>query len=63
MLERVWSKGNPPTLLVEMQIDTATMDQFLLWEIQTRLRGSYILEEHRIGHTEATRKILGTLLS
>jgi len=26
MLERVWRKGNPLTLLVEMQIDTATME-------------------------------------
>ena len=25
MLERAWRKGDPPTLLVEMQIDTATM--------------------------------------
>ena len=26
MLERVWSKGNPPTLSVGMQIDTSTME-------------------------------------
>ena len=26
MLERVWRKGNPLALLVEMQIDTATME-------------------------------------
>ena len=26
MLERVWRKGNPPTLLVGMKIDTATME-------------------------------------
>ena len=25
MLERVWRKGNPPTLLVGMQTSTATM--------------------------------------
>ena len=25
MLERVWRKGNPLALFVEMQIDTATM--------------------------------------
>ena len=25
MLERAWRKGDPPTLLVETQIDTATM--------------------------------------
>ena len=26
MLERVWRKGNPPTLLVEMQVQAATME-------------------------------------
>ena len=26
MMERVWRKGNPPTLLVGMQIGTATME-------------------------------------
>ena len=26
MLERVWTKGNPPTLLVGMQTSTATME-------------------------------------
>ena len=26
MLERVWRKGNPPTLLVGMQTSTATME-------------------------------------
>ena len=26
MLERVWGKGNPPTMLVGMQIGTATME-------------------------------------
>ena len=26
MLERVWRKGNPPTLLVGMQIGAATME-------------------------------------
>ena len=26
MLERVWSKGNPPTLLVGMKIGVATME-------------------------------------
>ena len=26
MLERVWRKGNPPTLLVGIQIGTATME-------------------------------------
>ena len=26
MLERVWRKGNPPTLLVEMYIGSATME-------------------------------------
>ena len=26
MLERVWGKGNPPTLLVGMWIDTAIME-------------------------------------
>ena len=26
MLEKVWRKGNPPALLVGIQIDTATME-------------------------------------
>ena len=26
MLERMWSRGNPPTLLVEMYMGTATME-------------------------------------
>ena len=26
VLERVWRKGNPPTVLVGMQISTATME-------------------------------------
>ena len=26
MLQRVWRKGNPPTLLMGMQTDTATME-------------------------------------
>jgi len=26
MLESVWRKGNPPTLLVEMQVHAATME-------------------------------------
>ena len=27
MLERVWRKGNPPTLLVGMQVNVATMER------------------------------------
>ena len=26
MLERVWRKGNPPTVLVEIKISAATME-------------------------------------
>ena len=26
MLERVWRKGNPPTLLMGMEIDAATLE-------------------------------------
>ena len=30
MLERVWRKGNPPTLLVEMYVGAATMENSML---------------------------------
>ena len=36
MLERVWRKGNPPALLVEMQIDTATMENSMEISLKTR---------------------------
>ena len=29
MLERVWKKGNPLTLLVVIEIDTATMEDII----------------------------------
>ena len=29
MLERVWKKGNPPTLLVGMQIDATPMENII----------------------------------
>ena len=29
MLERVWNKGNPPTLLVGMKVGVATVLRFL----------------------------------
>ena len=29
MLKRIWKKGNPPTLLARIQIDIATMENFM----------------------------------
>ena len=39
MLERVWRKGNPPTLLVGMQTSTATMENIveIVWRFLKKL--------------------------
>ena len=42
MLERVWRKGNPPALLVEVQIDTATRENSM--EISLKTRNKTIVE-------------------
>ena len=36
MLERVWRKGNPPALLVEMQIGTATRENSMEISLKTQ---------------------------
>ena len=36
MLERVWRKGNPPAVLVGMQIDTATIEDSMEIPLKTR---------------------------
>ena len=38
MLERVWRKGNPPTLLVGMQIGVATMENNMVVPQKTKNR-------------------------
>ena len=36
MLERMWRKGNPPALLVGMQIETAIMENSMEIRLKTR---------------------------
>ena len=36
MLVRIWRKGNPRTLLVEMQIDAATMENSMEVPLKTK---------------------------
>ena len=36
MLERVWRKGNPPAVLVGMQIDTATIEDSMEIPLKTK---------------------------
>ena len=38
MLERIWRKGNPPTLLVRMQIGTATLGKYGVWRLLKKLK-------------------------
>ena len=57
MLERVWRKGNPPTLLVGMQTSTATMENSV--EIPFKKLQIELLYDPAIPllgiHTEETR--------
>jgi len=56
MLERVWSKGNPLTLLVRMQTTTATMDTVLRFLKKLEIELSYDPAIPLLGiHTEETR--------
>ena len=40
MLERVWRKGNPPTLLLEMWIGTATLENSVEGPLKTENRAT-----------------------
>ena len=40
MLERVWRKENPPTLLVGMQIGAATMENSMEGSLKTKNRAT-----------------------
>ena len=40
MLDRVWRKGNPPTLLVGMEIGTATMENSMEVPSKTKNRAT-----------------------
>ena len=40
MLERVWRKGNPPTLLMEMQTGVATMESSMKVPKKTKNRAT-----------------------
>ena len=51
MLERVWRKGNPLTLLVEMQTSTATMENSVEIPLKTGNRTALWPSNPTSGHT------------
>ena len=56
MLERVWRKGNPLTLLVGMQTSTATMENTVEIPLKTEIELSYDPAIPLLGiHTKETR--------
>ena len=56
MLERVWRKGNPPTLLVGMQTSTATMENSGRFLKKLQIERPYDPAIPLLGiHTEETR--------
>ena len=57
MLERVWRKGNPLTLLVGMQTSTATMENSVEIPLKTEIELPYDPAIPLLGiHTEETRR-------
>ena len=57
MLERVWRKGNPLTLLVGMQTSTATMENSVEIPLKNGNRTAYDPAIPLLGiHTEETRR-------
>ena len=56
MLQRVWRKGNPLTLLVEMQTSTATMEKSVQIPLKTGIELPYDPAIPLLDiHTEETR--------
>ena len=56
MLERVWRKGNPLTLLVEMQTTIATMENSVEISLKLEIELPYVPAIPLLGiHTEETR--------
>ena len=51
MLERVWGKGNPPTLLVGMQIGETTMENSVEVPLKTKSRVTIWSTNPTPGHT------------
>ena len=51
MLERVWRKGNPPTLLVGMQTSTATMENSVEIPLKTGSKTALWPSNSTTGHT------------
>ena len=51
MLERVWRKGNPLTLLVGMQTSTATMENSVEISLKTGIRTAIWPSNPTAGHT------------
>ena len=50
MLEKVWRKGNPPALLVGMQIDTATMENSMVVPLKSKNRSTVCPRSPTTGH-------------
>ena len=68
MLERVWRKGNIPTLLVRMQTGAATMENSVeisqKFKNRTTMRSSYSTSEYLSKeHEKKCKKILAFLCS
>ena len=57
MLERVWRKGNPLTLLVEMQTSTATMENSVEIPLKTGNRTAISPSDPTPGHTHQGNQI------
>ena len=54
MLERVWRKGNPLTLLVGMQTSTATMEN----SVEIPLKAGTLILGHLMRKTDSLEKTL-----
>ena len=50
MLESVWRKGNPLSLLVGMSIDTATLEDGMEISLKTRNKTTMLLNNPIIRH-------------
>ena len=57
MLERVWRKGNPLTLLVGMQTSIATMENSVEIPLKTRNRTAIRPRKLTAGHTHEGSRI------
>ena len=56
MLERVWRKGNPLTLLVGMQTSTATMENSVEIPLKTGNKASILPSNPTAAHTHGGKQ-------